>query len=459
MPAFSRSEVVAALSHALDLTEGQVEGHAGRTCVLGLRMAEDLGVPQADRAALYYALLLKDSGCSSSAARMSQIFGTDDLTLKRTGKLVDWTRPSKALRWVAGSLADAGGLLNARHTLRVALEFARDDVVVDARCERGAKIVADLGFPPSAAETVRCLDEHWDGKGRPRRMSGEEIPLLARIACLSQTAEVFITTLGRPAARRMVRKRRGRWFDPAVADAFLRIPDDDPVWERFDEAHDPLVVAEMEPHGDHEEAHDGHLDRIAEAFAQVIDAKSSYTFNHSTAVAEYAVAVGRALGEPEEGLRRLRRAGLLHDIGKLGVSSAILDKPGRLTDEEYAQIRLHARYTEEILGRISLLAEIAPVAASHHERMDGGGYHRGLRGEAIPEGGRILAVADVFDALTANRPYRDGMSVADALMIMRKDRGTAFWDRALDALCDIAHDLPPRGTASGPARVPRATAA
>lgn len=459
MPAFSRSEIVAALSHALDLTEGQVEGHAGRTCVLGMRLAEDLGVAPADRAALYYAVLLKDSGCSSSAARMSQIFGADDLALKRAGKLVDWTRPSAALRYVAGSLVEAGGLLNARHTLRVALEFARDEVVVDARCERGAQIVAQLGFPPSAADTVRCLDEHWDGKGRPRRLSGEEIPPLARIACLSQTAEVFVTSLGRDAARRMVRKRRGRWFSPEVADAFLAIPDADPIWEHLAEAHDPGVVARMEPDPEHEEAHDGHLDRIAEAFAQVIDAKSSYTFNHSTAVAEYAVAIGRALGEDDAGLLALRRAGLLHDIGKLGVSSAILDKAGRLTDEEFAQVRMHARFTEEILGRISLLAEIAPAAASHHERIDGGGYHRGLRGDAIPQGGRILAVADVFDALTADRPYRAGMPLADALAIMRSDRGTAFWPPALDALCDIAHGLPPRGEPAGASPIPRTAAA
>ncbi|MCB0872139.1 MAG: HD domain-containing protein [Thermoleophilia bacterium] len=428
------SEIVSALSHALDLTEGQPEGHAGRTSLLGIHIAGLLGVADEDVSSLYYALLLKDSGCSSSAVRMSRLFGTDDIELKRVGKLIDWTRASEVLPYVSRGVGVRNPLLRARKTLQVAMELARNDGLVDARCHRGAQIVAELGFPPAAAEVVRSLDEHWDGKGKPVGLCGEDIPRLARIACLCQTAEVFITSFGRDEARAMASKRRGRWFDPEVVDAFLAIPDDDPLWEQLEDAHDPNVVADSSPAplllpSDH-----SRLDHIAEAFAQVVDAKSAFTATHSRNVAAYAVTIARLMGYDARQLRDLRRAGLLHDIGKLGVSTAILDKPGRLTDAERDVIATHPRHTLEILSRVRAFEDIAPAAGAHHEKLDGTGYHRGLREDEIVRDARILAAADVFDALTADRPYRDGMPVDVALGIMRAEVGSALCPEAFAAL-------------------------
>jgi HD-GYP domain-containing protein (c-di-GMP phosphodiesterase class II) len=427
------SEVVAALSHALDLTEGQPEGHAGRTCLLGVRLAEDLGMHRDDVAALYHALLLKDSGCSSSAVRLSSLFGTDDIALKREGKLVDWTRPAEALPYMARGLQIRNPFTRARRTLQVALDLARNDGLVDARCERGARIVRELGFPPASAEAVRAIDEHWDGRGKPRGLRGEEIPPLARVACLAQTAEVFVTAAGRDAARATVRRRRGRWFDPAVADAFLAIGDGDPLWEHLLEAHHPGVVAARERTPLVVPTDDVRIDRIADAFAQVIDAKSSFTARHSRSVGEYAVAIGRAMGDDATALRDLRRAALLHDIGKLGVSTAILEKPGALTARERQEVMLHPMYTVQILSRVRVFGDIACSAGAHHERLDGTGYHQGLRGDEIDRMARILAVADVHDALTADRPYRAGMPVARALQVMRREAGTGLCPEVLDA--------------------------
>lgn len=430
------AEVVAALSHALDLTQGQPRGHAGRSCILGLRIASDIGLDREAQSNLYYAILLKDSGCSSSAARMSEIFGGgDDIELKRAGKLVDFSRPSEALRFLKDQAGGVGALGRAREVLMTAIRAARmSGEIVETRCDRGARIVAGLGFPEPAADAVRALDEHWDGSGKPLGLRGEAIPVLARIACLAQTADVFTTAYGPDTARRMVSDRRARWFDPGIADAFLAIGDDDPIWATMRDAPDPAAVAAAEPDASLRIVHDSDLDRLAEAFAQVIDAKSPYTFNHSTGVARFAMAIAREMDVPIAERGPLRRAALLHDIGKLGVSNGILDKPGKLTDEEFTAVRHHPRFTEEILSRVSAFAPIAFVAGAHHERLDGRGYHRGLTGDDLPRDARILAVADVFEAMHADRPYRAGMPVERILDIMRGEIGSAFCGDCVTAL-------------------------
>ena len=193
-------------------------------------------------------------------------------------------------------------------------------------------------------------------------------------------------------------------------------------------------VAALEPPELPVLADDERLDRVAEAFAKVIDAKSPYTFRHSERVAEIAVSTGTALGFAPAALRDLRRAALLHDIGKLGVSNLILDKPGKLTDAELATIRRHPEWTEQILRRVSRFDELASVAAAHHEKLDGSGYHRGLRGDVLGPSARILAVADIFEAMTAERPYRAAMPAEQALALMRAEAGTKLCPDAFAAL-------------------------
>lgn len=435
MDGFHLSEVVAALSHALDLTEGQPAGHAGRTCLLGMRLGEAAGLSEEALSDLYYALLLKDSGCSSSSARITQLFGVDDIEMKRIGKLVDWTKPTEALRHFASSVRPGESpLARARQMISVAAELARNgDAIVEPRCERGAKIVMDLGFPPASAAAVRNLDEHWDGKGKPAGLKGDEIPVLARIACLAQTAEVFFAGFGLETARAMVRARRGKWFEPDLCDHFLAISDGDLLWLRMTDPDATAHVAQREPDLILLGSDDERLDRIATAFAEVIDAKSPYTANHSRGVAEFAVGIGVQFGFDDIQLRDIRRAGLLHDIGKLGIPNSILDKPAKLTDVEYLRIKEHPAYTEQILSRVTAFSSIAFAAAAHHERVDGRGYHRGVGGDDLPREARVLAVADVFEALTANRPYRGGFEQEEALSIMRKDVGSAFCPEAFAA--------------------------
>ena len=291
-----------------------------------------------------------------------------------------------------------------------------------------------LELPEATQAAIRALDEHWDGAGQPLGLRGEEIPLLGRILCLAQTLEVFVRTVGLPGALAMALKRRGRWFDPELIDALLAIRDDRRFWGPFEDARMVPAVAAWEPADRVRTAGDDELDRVADAFARVIDAKSPFTARHSSEVARWAVATGAVMGESPEGLRDLRRAGLLHDVGKLAVSSRILDKPGKLDPEEMAAIREHPRYTHQILARVACFSGIVETAANHHERLDGKGYHRGLSAFDLSRPARILAVADIFEALTADRPYREAMPRERALEIVREQRGTGLCPAAVDAL-------------------------
>ena len=410
-----QSEVLAALSHALDMTEGHPVGQAERTCLIGMRIARELQLDDESSYALYYALLLKDVGCSSSAARMCELFGTDDIALKTHGKLVDWTKPVQVARYTSQHVAAGGRIARAQRTLSVLRTLvAEGKAIVETRCDRGATIVRSLGFPEASADAVRALDEYWDGKGQPCGLAGDEIPLPARIACISQVAEVFFATHGVAAAHEMVRERRGRWFDPALADVVLAIGPEDRLWSDLVSDDVPQLVLQIEPADRSLVLDEAGIDRVCESFADVIDAKSPFTARHSRGVATYAGLIGEQLGFSDRDLRELYRAGMLHDIGKLGIPNTILDKPAKLTDEEFARIKLHPSYTASILAGIPAFAGFAEIAAAHHERLDGRGYHRGFPSADLPVSARALAAADVFEALTADRPYRTPMEPDDA---------------------------------------------
>ena len=430
------SEVVSALSYALDITEGQPPGHAVRTCLIGMRIGDVLKLSAAERSALFYALLLKDLGCSSNAARLSGLFGADDLTLKRAHKLTDWTDGKASAGYAYRySVPGRGALARAWHTLMLGVrEKGSGREMTQTRCERGADIAQMLGLELATSDAIRALDEHWDGAGMPYFRRGTAIPLLGRIAGLAQSVEVFHAAFGADAAYQMARSRKGTWFDPGLVDALEAFEDDTAFWATLGAADQLEQVSDLEPGDRVMLADEARLDQVAQAFARVIDAKSPYTARHSEGVAGIAVDIGRAMGLGAEDLRTLSRAGLLHDIGKLGVSNTILDKPGRLTHAEMAEMRKHPRHSLEILNRVRRFRAFAGLAAAHHERLDGSGYHLGLRAEQLDSLARILAVADVCEALSAERPYRKAMGVEEVFGIMGQMVGTALCQRTFEAL-------------------------
>jgi HD-GYP domain-containing protein (c-di-GMP phosphodiesterase class II) len=429
------SEVLAALSTALDLTEGQPAGHSVRTCVIGCRLADELGLRVADRAALYYALLLKDAGCSSNAARFATLFGTRDQDAKHQMKRVDWNRRF-SLAIQTFRTAGSGGSLAARlrHFVGIAgtPDVTRD--LIQTRCDRGAEIVASMGFPAATANAIRALDEHWNGAGYPASLAGDAIPLLARIANIAQTVELFFTEGGAESALRVVRQRRGTWFDPKLVDLVLGWRRDRAWWRTLEAPDLQALVVALEPTERVQRVDDAGLDVVARAFADIIDAKSPYTSRHSSNVAEYARGIAASCGLGPSEQRRLYRAGLLHDIGKLGVSSRILDSPARLTPKERTEVERHPAFTWEILRRVGAFRGFAWLAATHHEKLDGSGYPWGLRGDLLDLPARILVVADIYEALTADRPYREGMPHQQAMSILASERGTKLCGEAVDGL-------------------------
>jgi HD-GYP domain-containing protein (c-di-GMP phosphodiesterase class II) len=411
------SSVIGAMSYALDVTEGEPPGHAVRACKIGMRLAQAMDLDAATRSRLFYALLLKDAGCSANSAKMAALFGADDHVAKRSSKRVDWSGRLPAFVWSLRTVAP-GGSVRGRvdRLLAIKAEGEVTRALMQARCDRGAEIALMLGLEVHTAEAIRALDEHWDGGGQPHGLRAQEIPLLGRILCLAQTVEIFHAAGGLRAAWRVARQRRGRWFDPALVDALGAILADGAFWDSLQEGD----VAAWEPEDRLLSADDARLDRIAEAFAGVVDAKSPWTYRHSQRACLIVMGLASVLKVDVE-MRDLRRAALLHDVGKLAISNRILDKPTALTRAEFGRIREHPLITERILSRVPGCEHIAPMASAHHERLDGGGYPRGLAAAELTLPMRLLAMADVYEALTSERPYRPALSSDEALGIIRAD--------------------------------------
>lgn len=433
-------DILTGLSHALDMTEGHPRGHAARSCLIGMRLADILGVPELQRPDLFYALLLKDAGCSSNAARVHQLFGGAGHQEKRSVWLRDWRSLSQESGYayeyagLGGSIWDriahlgnlaAAGTQGRRQMFRI-------------RCERGASVALALGLSEATAEAIRTMDEHWDGGGSPRGLRGANIPLLGRIIGLAQVAEIFSHDRNASGALAVAERRNGRWFDPDMVQAFRVLAGDTAFWDDIRNLDVHAMVAAAEPSQFAIIADEPRLDRIADAFAWLIDAKSPYTSEHSRRVAHIAVGIASRLGFSDAEVVRIRRAALLHDIGKLGIPSGILDKPSQLTAEEWGVVRRHPAFTFQILDAVPVFRDFAFDAAAHHEKLDGSGYHRGYMADRLPAAARVLAVADISDALLAERPYRRSLDPCEALRILQSDvaRGQ-LCAQSVDAVEDL----------------------
>lgn len=432
------AELIGALSYALDMTEGQPPGHCTRTCGIGMFLADQLGLAPAQKWELYYTLLLKDLGCSSNAARICELYGTDDRTFKHDYKYVDGSLTQVlnfVLRHTGVGSAFPDKVSQVLAVLRNGSQWSKELILT--RCERGADIARQLRFSEAVADGIHALDEHWNGQGKPYGRQGEEIPLYARIALLAQVADVFFTSAGQQACLEEIAKRSGSWFDPALAELFVKTADDN-LWALLQSPTLQQVILDLEPAQHRVTLDEDYIDQIAEAFGQVVDSKSSYTAGHSRRVALITELLGNELNLPAHRLRWLRRGALLHDVGKLGVSNSLLDKPGRLTEDEFNRVKDHARFTGEILSRIKAFRELADIAQAHHERLDGKGYPLGLCAAEITLETRIITTADIFDAITAPRPYRGAIPVPDTLEMMAEHLHTQIDPDCYAALVKVA---------------------
>ena len=437
-PTIPLVSVIAGLSHALDLTEGHPLGHTNRACIIGMRIARAMGLPIEQQGNLHHALLLKDAGCSSNAQRVHELFGGDDHEVKRAVWLRDWRRFSEQVAYALQYTERRGTWwARLRKLVILAAKGPRGGgELFRIRCDRGAQIALAMGFPTETAEAVRSMDEHWDGWGYPDGLRREAIPLEARIINIAQVAEIFFSLGGPAAAIETVAKRSGRWFDPEIVRVFRRLAGDPEFWASLGQPDLIPAVTALQPAPASVAADDETLGQIALAFAWVIDAKSPYTYEHSEGVSAIAEQIAARLGFTPADVIRLRHMALLHDIGKLAVPNRILDKPAALTPEEIRIVREHPRHSYQILSRVPIFDELALDASAHHERLDGRGYHLGLDRRRLSRAARVLAVADVTDALRADRPYRKGMPPDAVAQLLAKDRDTALCPDAVDAAVD-----------------------
>jgi len=431
------SELLGALSTALDLTEGQPIGHCMRTCWIGTNIGLRLGLEGRRLHDLYYTLLLKDLGCTSNAARICQLFLTDDIQFRRDLSASDDGSLPQVIRFLLTHTAvghDLSERLKRLFYVSTNIKTIHHDLI-DSRCTRGADIARQMRFDDDVAGGIRDLDEHWDGSGQPRGLRGDEIPLNAQVALLSQVIDVFANAQGPNAAVAEVQRRSGRWFNPELVSMFLEVSRRPNFWDVWGSRNLESELFRLEPALVSANVDDGYLDDITLAFASVVDSKSPYTAGHSDRVTAFVEVISSELGMSEAKRRWLRRGALLHDIGKLGVTAQTLNKPDKLNEAEWAEIKMHPVYTQQVLSRVDAFRELSPVAAAHHERLDGKGYPYGLSDKQISMETRIITTADIFDALTADRPYRAAMPMEKALEIMTEMCGTQIDPDCFAALC------------------------
>jgi HD-GYP domain-containing protein (c-di-GMP phosphodiesterase class II) len=442
-PALPLSSALSGLSAALDLTEGHPRGHAGRTAIIAMAIARGLALDAVAASDVFYAALLKDAGSSANAGHLFLLCGASDERLaKRAAWLRDHRRLSSKVRYGLDWIEPGGSpLRRAGRAVRIAARGRRAwRELASIRSAHGAAAVRAMGFGDGVADTVAAVNEHWDGGGLPSRVRRDRIPLPSRIVGLAQVAELFRSLAGPARAMEIVHERSGRWFDPDLVACFDEVATSE-LWGSLIEDDPARAIAAVEPRDALVEATEARLDQVAAAFAAIVDAKSAFTAGHSERVAAIAAAVAERLGLPEPARSRLRHAALLHDLGKLSVPNAILDKAGPLVPEEWQTVHQHAYFTQKILQRVPPFADLADDAANHHERLDGRGYFRGLRGDALTPAARVIAVADVAAALLSARPYRPAVPLDRVLATMSVEAGTTLCAEVVAAFRDaVEHD-------------------
>jgi HD-GYP domain-containing protein (c-di-GMP phosphodiesterase class II) len=414
------AELVALLSLGTDLGLGQPMEHMMRACLIALRMGERLGLAESERGVVYYSGLLAWVGCHTDAYEQAKWFG-DDTTLKSDAHYrYDMGRVGPAISFILKHVGGADQPLAAR--TRVGVAFIGDGLrALRALAENHYlatdELVQRLGLGEDVRESLRQTYERWDGKGA-YGMKGEEIALSSRLINLADVVEVFGRSGGVEAAIMVARERSGTQFDPELVTAFcdqapmvLTELDQTPSWEAVIAA-EPALTREIA--GDE-------LDLALEAIGEFAELKSPSIMGHVYAVRELVTEAATSFGLPDADRAELRRAACVYDLGRLGVPNTVWDKPGPLTRSELERVRTHPYLSERMLAFAPSLEGLGRIAAQHHERLDGSGYSRGVSGDQIAMSARLLAAADVYQALCEPRPHRPARAAPDAAGELRRE--------------------------------------
>jgi len=404
------AEVVAALSLATDMGTGKEPGHAMRMTLVALRLGELMGLPEAERGTVFYTSLLAMLGCTAGSSTGASIFGDEiafgtafaPLVSAPRGEMMGWL-----LRNYASDERFARRLRRLVRLMTAGRAFMTESSA--GHCEVAQRLTRRLGVSDAVLEALGSVFERWDGSGGPRGLRGEATPLAVRVAHVAWDIDVFGGDGGVEAWSAVLRRRRGRTLDPVVVDAALAAADGVHAALHVASPWDALLAAEPGP-----PLLTADVDAAASVIADFVDLKSDHLAGHSRAVAALSGAAASLLGMDVVCVDRVRRAGLVHDLGRIAVSTSIWDKPGPLSDAEWEAVRLHAYHGERILCRTALLGEAAAVAGMHHERCDGSGYHRAAAAAQLGPEARVVAAADAFAAMTESRAHRRALSAGEA---------------------------------------------
>jgi HD-GYP domain-containing protein (c-di-GMP phosphodiesterase class II) len=437
------AEVLAALSLATDAGNGFPLEKSLRNAVIAVRLGERAGLAGQELADAYYVAMLRSIGCTAYAAETAALLGGDDVAFHALYERLDVGHPAGFVRdVVTGMGAWAPAPVRARSVVRfLAVGPRKGREATHSACEVSVSLARRLELSPGVSAGLDQVYERWDGRGLPAGLEGEALCAAARVTHVADLAGIAHLEGGVAAARDEVARRRGGHFDPRLADAFADCAADVLAGLDEDDALEAALAAEPAPRASFPRAG---LERFVAAFGDFADLKSPWTLGHSRAVAALAGAAGgAAYGEA------LVLAGHLHDLGRAAVPNGIWDKPRALSAAEWERVRLHPYYTERILARTGAFAGLAALAGAHHERLDGSGYHRGLAAPALTRPMRLLAAADAYAAMTADRPHRPALSAADAARELRAEAaGGRLCAEAVEAVLGAAGHAPARRRAN-----------
>jgi HD-GYP domain-containing protein (c-di-GMP phosphodiesterase class II) len=415
------AELLAALSLVTDLARGRPAEEALRACLLATRMAEEMGVGGDESAHVYYMTLLRFVGCTATAHEYTEAFGADQAAGHGRGDMTNMTQPGEALAFLASL---SSGLPAWRRPFAFARALAGGREVgqsgIRADCEVAVGMARRFDLDAAVADSLYQSFERWDGHGLPRGLAAQAISLPSRLAAVAFAAVMFHHAGGRDAAVAAVRRWSGGALDPSLAERFLGRSDQYLEMIEVEDIWSSALAAEPSPERVVQERK---LDEVARGFADFVDLKSPYLQGHSTGVAALAEGAAHACNLAEADATALRRAGLFHDLGRAGVPTGVWEKRGSLTTAEWEQVRLHAYHSERILSRSPTLRPLAQLAGMHHERIDGSGYHRGAPASLQSKAARILAAADVYQALTEERPHRAALAAEPAARVLEAQPG------------------------------------
>lgn len=410
------SEIVAALSLAADLGLGQPMEHALRSCLVALGLAEELGVDEDDLRATYWVTLLVTTGCTGVSYELAALFG-DDIALRSRYHDMGPSALDQLRYFLGRAGADQPPVARLRlraDLLRTRMRAVEDSLV--AHCHVSRRLGESVGLGPDVAAALDQTFSRWDGKGLPRGLGQRDVRLPMRICQLADAVEVWHAEHGADGAVARAREGSGTLFDPDLV-ALLERVGPAVLAGLPGSAWDAVIAAEPSPGPPLTE---DELDAALEVVADYADLKSPCFSGHSRGVADLAAAAARWSGLPERDVTTLRRAALLHDLGRNGVPNSVWDKPGSLTDAERERARLHAYLTDRVVRRAGALGPLATVASAAHERVTGAGYPRGLAGETIPVLGRLLEAADAYHAMREDRPHRPALAKEVAAKELRE---------------------------------------